>query len=227
MFGDHFYNETIRRYTSVFASLFTNLKIKRGNDIIPVPLTYAKGDPNVEHSRNSNGIGKNKKVRLTPRMGFDVALPTHAPNRASNKNNVLQVDGGQMYNRVPYDFPYTLYIKVKNVDELHQIIEQIFPYFTPYLNVTLIDNEDANIKTDVKITLDAGDGDIEYTDNQKEVSAVLQFTLEGFLYKPKSIAVPINDVSVVFEDDTSNSFTKYQYTITDGNVVTVKSEGLL
>lgn len=91
-----------------------------------------------------------------------------------------------MYNRVPYNFNFSLYIATRKFDDSLRIVEQILPYFTPEFTVKIVDKEDFGITTNVPFVLDAvdfemlEDGPME--DARRSIVWTLQFTAKGYLY---------------------------------------------
>lgn len=209
MIGTHFNHETIRRYNAVFGNLFNELTIKRydTNPVkeISVPLMYGPGQKYIIKKNSDYSTIDQNKIRTTlPRMSFALIGMSHNPQRQGNKNIILKNDENVQYNRVPYDYIYQLQVKTKNYDDGIQIIQQICPFFTPYICVTMIDNSDLNIKTDVQLNLDSVTPQDTFEgsmDDDRELMWDLNFTLQGWMYKPTLAREVIKQVDVTMIDD--------------------------
>jgi hypothetical protein len=106
-----------------------------------------------------------------------------------------------MYNPVPYNFDFSLFILVKNAEDGTQILEQILPYFTPEFTVTVNTIPDMNIKADVPILLNSSDVADEYEGDlsaRRTITWTLSFTLKGFIYPNITSGQVIKSIEVNF-----------------------------
>jgi hypothetical protein len=106
-----------------------------------------------------------------------------------------------MYNPVPYNFDFQLFILVKNAEDGTQILEQILPYFTPEFTVTVNTIPDMNIKADVPILLNSSDVADEYEGDlsaRRTITWTLSFTLKGFIYPNITSGQVIKTIEVNF-----------------------------
>ena len=91
----------------------------------------------------------------------------------------------KMFNPVPYNMDFQLFVFVDNAEDGTQILEQILPFFTPDFNVTINAVSDLGIKLDVPISFnsasleDTFDG--EFT-ARRTLIWTLDFFMKGFLY---------------------------------------------
>lgn len=211
-----FYNSTIRRYTIAFGTVFNGIKINRqdgeGNVVqtIPVPLRYISKEKFVSRAVQLSSISAEEtKVKETlPAMGFELLNISYAPLRKTNTMERIadntESKGKFMFNRVPYDFNFSLYIAGRTIDDTLRIVEQVLPYFTPELNVRIHDMELLGEASEIPIVLDdaAIEVDSEGTfDERRFVQWTLTFTLKGYLYAAtrdveliKKAIVDINDI---------------------------------
>lgn len=206
MFKTHFKHGTIRKYTAVFGSLFNELSIKRydtNGDVIktiPVPIRYGIGDPSYIKGNDNNSLDGHKIKRRLPAMAFNLTSFSYDAVRQGNKMNVLRngTDTWQ-YMPVPYNLFFELKIATKNMEDGLQILEQILPFFSPILNVSLNDIPDIGIVNDIPLVLDSvtpnfsevGDLTEDYTPEW-----TLTFTMKGFLYQPTKTSAIIKQVDV-------------------------------
>lgn len=204
---NHFYNNTITTYTSVFGSIFNDIKIKRTDGkIIDVPIAYSlKQKYHVRNSENPVPNSARYKMIL-PRLGFQLMGVTQDPIRRTNKlqRSIPNKRGSSaQYNRVPYIYQYQLYIKTQNIDDLWQIVEQILFYFNPTVRVRVKDNkamsEDSIIA--VKLTNSGIDTIAEglFEDTQT-FEVTMDFELEGWMYGPTTDATRIHKINIKFFD---------------------------
>jgi hypothetical protein len=119
-----------------------------------------------------------------------------AANTSSTTSNMTT-----MYNPVPYNFDFQLFILVKNAEDGTQILEQVLPYFTPEFTVTVNTIPDMNIKADVPITLNSADVADEYEGDlsaRRTITWTLSFTLKGFIYPNVTSGEIIKSIEVNF-----------------------------
>ena len=102
------------------------------------------------------------------------------PANTEGKNTLRK-----MFNPVPYNMDFQLFVFVDNAEDGTQILEQILPFFTPEFNVTINAVSELGIKLDVPISFnsasleDTFDG--EFT-ARRTLIWTLDFFMKGFLY---------------------------------------------
>ena len=214
MLGSTFYHQTIRKYVAVFGTLFNDINIERKNssgtvvEKLKVPLAYGPKQKWLLAVQDTTADRKVVATR-TPRMGFamtgvsyDTARKLNtigrnvAANTSSTTTNMIT-----MYNPVPYNFDFELFILVKNAEDGTQILEQILPYFTPEFTVTVNTIPDMNIKADVPITLSSASVADEYEGDlsaRRTITWTLSFVLKGFIYPTLTSGEIIKTIEVNF-----------------------------
>ena len=214
MLGSTFYHQTIRKYVAVFGTLFNDINIERKNssdvvvERIKVPLAYGPKQKWLLAVQDTTADRKVTATR-TPRMGFAMTGVTYDSVRKLNtigRNVVANTSSTTtsmvtMYNPVPYNFDFQLFILVKNAEDGTQILEQILPYFTPEFTVTVNTIPDMNIKADVPITLNSADVADEYEGDlsaRRTITWTLSFTLKGFIYPNVTSGQIIKSIEVNF-----------------------------
>ena len=198
MLGSTFYHQTIRKYVAVFGTLFNDINIERKNssgtvvERLKVPLAYGPKQKWLLAVQDTTADRKVIATR-TPRMGFAMTgisydtvrkLNTIGRNVAANTSSTT-TNMITMYNPVPYNFDFELFILVKNAEDGTQILEQILPYFTPEFTVTVNTIPDMNIKADVPIVLNSSSVADEYEGDlstRRTITWTLSFVLKGFIY---------------------------------------------
>ena len=214
MLGSTFYHQTIRKYVAVFGTLFNDINIERKNssgtvvERLKVPLAYGPKQKWLLAIQDTTADRKVVATR-TPRMGFAMTGVTYdsarklntigrnvAANTSSTTTNMIT-----MYNPVPYNFDFELFILVKNAEDGTQILEQILPFFTPEFTVTVNTIPDMNIKADVPITLNSSSVADEYEGDlsaRRTITWTLSFSLKGFKYPNVSSGQVIKTIEVNF-----------------------------
>ena len=199
MLGQTFYHQTIRKYVVLFGTLFNDLNIEKkdssGNVVSrqKVPIAYGPKQKFLTRIRQDPNIDRQVAIQL-PRMGFEMTSLTYDPIRKLNSvgkimGRALPTEGQgtlrKMFNPVPYNMDFQLFVFVDNAEDGTQILEQILPFFTPEFNVTINAVSDLGIKLDVPISFnsasleDTFDG--EFT-ARRTLIWTLDFFMKGFLY---------------------------------------------
>jgi len=214
MLGSTFYHQTIRKYVAVFGTLFNDINIERKNssgtvvEKLKVPLAYGPKQKWLLAVQDTTADRKVAATR-TPRMGFAMTgvtydsarkLSTIGRNVAANTSST-STNMNTMYNPVPYNFDFELFILVKNAEDGTQILEQVLPYFTPEFTVTVNTIPDMNIKADVPILLNSSSVADEYEGDlstRRTITWTLSFTLKGFIYPNVTSGEIIKSIEVNF-----------------------------
>ena len=214
MLGSTFYHQTIRKYVAVFGTLFNDINIERKNssgtvvERLKVPLAYGPKQKWLLAVQDTTADRKVIATR-TPRMGFAMTgisydtvrkLNTIGRNVKANTSSTT-TNMVTMYNPVPYNFDFELFILVKNAEDGTQILEQILPYFTPEFTVTVNTIPDMNIKADVPIVLNSSSVADEYEGDlstRRTITWTLSFVLKGFIYPNITSGQVIKTIEVNF-----------------------------
>lgn len=213
MYGTSFYNETTRRYVSVFGTLFNNIIIsRRDNDSnliqqMKVPIHYTPyqkllarldGDPEL-----------NAPAMTLPRMSFEIVALTYNPERKLGAlNRILEVNTNPnsrsfRYNPTPYDLNFQLNIMTRYHEDGLKIVEQILPYFKPDVtpSVKLLDDVDHYFDIPIVLTSvsmqDTYEADFQ---TRRLIMWTLDFTLKGYYFGPTTTKKLIKFVDVNMYD---------------------------
>ena len=191
------YHQIIRKIIVGFGSIFDDLTLIRTesdgseNQRIKVPLIYADKEKYV--ARLIGDPDLDKKIQMVlPRMSFDLLgmeydstrkLITNIQTSAPTANPGIK---NTVYNPVPYNFDFSLYLYVRNIEDGTQIIEHILPYFTPEYTLKLNLVPDMNLIKEVPIVLKDVTYDVEFEgDSLSDTRVViwtLNFVAKGFVY---------------------------------------------
>ena len=149
MFGQTFYWQTIRKYVSLFGTLFDDIHIIRTNTsgqetaYIKVPITYAPKEKMLARVQQDPNIDRPTATLTMPFMSFEMTDVKYDGDRklktiqrTANKLTTNASSLQYQYMPVPYNFGFKLFIMVKNAEDGTKIVEQILPYFTPDFTVT-------------------------------------------------------------------------------------------
>lgn len=199
MLGHTYYHGTLRKYVTLFGTLFNDIYINREDDVhsvtnsIKVPLMYAPREK-VLAKLEANPDLNNPVAMVLPRMAFEITTMTYAPTRklstVGRNRRVEASDPNSLkysYNPVPYDISFSLYIMVKNQEDGTKIIEQILPYFTPEWTTTINLIPELNIIQDIPLVLinvtpqDTYEGNFE---ERRVITWTLDFIMKGYFYGP-------------------------------------------
>jgi hypothetical protein len=189
------YNRMIRKLTVAFGNLFDNITLVRYNpdeseqERFIVPLDYAakelyvmrlQGDPNLD-----------KKIQMAlPRMSYEMNGLSYDATRKQMTNMQSFASNGagvvSQYSPVPYNFDFSLYLYVRNIEDGNQIIEHILPYFAPDYTIKVNMIPEMGIIKEVPIILNSTDYEVTYEGDRdsdtRMVIWTLNFTVKGFIF---------------------------------------------
>jgi T4-like virus Myoviridae tail sheath stabiliser len=226
MFNQQYYFQTIRKYVSLFGTLFDEITISRTNHaghleaLIKVPITYAPKEKMLARVNQDPNIDRPSATVTLPFMAFEMTsigydgsrkLPT--TNRIAQSDTTNANNFKYQYNPVPYNIGFRLYVYVKNAEDGTKIIEQILPYFTPEFTVSVNLIPEMNVSMDIPIVMNSVSQEDTYSGSFTERQALiwtLDFTLKGYIYGPiktsaiikfanSVIYLPGADVAVITE----------------------------
>ena len=219
MFGNYFYNESMRRMTIGFGQIFNNIQIKRKDDTgkviqtIRVPLAYGPKEKFLVRLDQQSSLDNIEFAITLPRMGFEIAGISYDPTRKltriqkfkqvkSNKDGkVLDFN----YTPVPFNISYNLFSFTASAEAGLQIIEQILPFFQPDFTVTINAIPTLNIKRDIPIILNSVNYEDTYSGDfttRRAVIYTLNFTAKTYLFGPSTSQKVIKTVQTDQYSDT-------------------------
>lgn len=213
------YNRIIRNITLAFGDIFSNITCVRYNpddseqERFLVPLEYAAKEMYV---RRLSDPDLNKKVMITlPRMSYELTGLSYDASRKQITNTKQFVQNGSnvtsQYMPVPYDFDFSLYLYVRNIEDANQIIEHILPFFAPDYTIKVNMIPEMGVVKEVPIILKSTDFNIDYEgsheDNETRIIIwTLTFTVKGFVYGGTSQAGLIKtSITNIHNDITSGT----------------------
>ena len=188
-----FHHDAIRQYTVIFGSLFNQITIQRDNadgtkaEILKVPIGYGPSDKFLSRVLEQPLSGAPFAGITLPRIAFEFIDFNYDSNRKLNNLNKIRTGSSSVYNPVPYDFIFELYIMTKNTVDGTRIIEQILPYFTPQFNIPVKVLATMGITDNVPIVLQGVSKTDNYEGSYEERRTqiwTLRFNVKGYLYGP-------------------------------------------
>lgn len=236
MFG-HFYHSQLRTYALLMANLFNNISIRRRdtNELIKVPITYGQKEAFYMKINQllQKQIGKDTELgieTILPRMNvqlIDVIYDGQAKTRTTLSANFTKGRKKQ-FNVWPCKITYELNIQTRYQDDMYQIIEQIFPYFTPHFVQEIKEKFDDDIEVQHKVPIEIiGISPDEQNpggpNERRRLEWSIQFSLRGYMYPPtENLGNVINTVFLDFrsqlrsndDSDDNNTYETLDYQIT-------------
>jgi len=218
MFGQSFYHGTIRKYVILFGTLFNDIVIEKTDangatvESIKVPLSYSPKEKMLARLNQDPNLDRKYAIQL-PRMGFEMTSMTYSAARKlatinkrvkQNSTNANKLD--YIYNPVPFDITFSLYVMVKNAEDGTRILEQILPFFTPEWTASVNLIPEMDIVMDIPVTLLNVTPQDTYEGGFTERRALiwtLDFILKGYLFGPVRRSGVIKLANVNFYDATS------------------------
>lgn len=207
--NDIFYHGITRKIIVGFGSLFSDIRLKRENadksvsQTIAVPIAYAPKEKWLVRIEQDTNLDNHTYASL-PRLSFEITGMDYDPTRKVARTNYLTCSDGtsnitKTYAPVPYNIEISLYILTKTQEDALQIVEQILPFFTPELTMSMKAIPNSNVITDVPVILnnvsitDEYDGDFS---TRRFITYTLNFTLKANMFGPVTQNNIINKVMV-------------------------------
>jgi hypothetical protein len=189
------YNATIKKYIVAFASLFDSLEYYNDDTIpklVKVPIVMSTREKWLVKTKEKTEIDENNTqmniMATYPRAAFELLNFNVATDRMTNPQLRIhsQNDASFSLNRIPYDFNFNLYLRVKKFEDLLKLYEQIIPYFTPELSITVNDNL-LGIPSNVPVVLNSTIHTVNYEGDfttSRDIEATLSFTMKSWMWPP-------------------------------------------
>lgn len=227
------YHRIIRKMVVAFGDLFNDIDLVRydANGVEQqrqkVPLSYASKERYVMRLQGDPEL--DRKVQITlPRMSFEFNGLSYDASRKqiTNIKNFAPSQSADtiisQYNPVPYDFDFSLFIYVRNIEDGTQIIERILPYFTPDYTVKINLIPEMGIIKEVPVLLKSTDYEVTYEGPREQETRTiiwtLNFTVKGFVYGPTSEPKIIKKSITNIFDDTYLDENLFEFDMTAGGL---------
>lgn len=193
------YHRIIRKVVIAFGNIFNNISLSRYDsngeekEHFLVPIVYGGKEKYVSRLEGDPNLDKKVQVSL-PIMSFEMTDMKYDASRklATNMKNAAPGPTGAnalaVYNPVPFDFEFSLYAYVRNIEDGAQLMEKILPYFTPDYTVSVNMIPEMGLIKQLPIVLKDVSHEIDYEgDYNTKVRSIiwtLTFTVKGYLYGP-------------------------------------------
>jgi hypothetical protein len=215
----YFYHETIKKLIVAFASMFDEIQIQLDDGrFITVPLTFSQREKFIDDMNKGVEMdidGSNFNTQF-PKMGFEFSGLNFAPERHTNPLNTIEGTDStgneiSMYNRIPYDLQFALIVGTRKLEDSLKIVEQIIPFYTPELVLTIKDLNEFEYETNVPFILNSVSSNIEYEgsyETQRAITWELQFTAKCYFYPDVKSGLTIRQtiMNLTNEDYTQKFF---------------------
>lgn len=191
-----FYHGVTRKLVIAFGGLFGSIyTVTKNHDgvsekIVKVPLSFASKEKFILRLQQDPGLNQDVEVVL-PRMSFEITGYDYDPSRQFNKvNKVVGSQGNRdvkMFAPVPYNISFTLYSFTRTMEDNLQIMEQILPYFSPEMNLSIKMMADPTIIQDVPLILNDVNMDDQYDggfEDRRYIISTYTFTMKANYYGP-------------------------------------------
>ena len=209
MLGKVWYFGLIRKYVTIFGTLFNDIVINRTDSsdevvqTIKVPIAYGPKERYLTRQAQNEDLLRPISL-VYPRMAFEITNIKYDSDRklfslgkattGSSSSGTLKVQN----NPVPYNINFRLTIIARNTDDALMIVEQIIPYFTPLLNVSANIIPEMNYGN-ITLPLILNNVTQEETyegnfDSKEYVIWYLDFTLKASLYGPTNDSKIIKEI---------------------------------
>lgn len=191
-----FYAGITRKMIVSVGGLFNNLHIRTFDEngvtqkIIKVPLAYANKEKFVQRLQQDPGQNKDNLITL-PRLSFEIVNYSSDHSRQLNKvQKMVAIQDGRTvysYSPVPYELTFHVYSYTRTQEDNLQILEQIVPYFTPDMNLSIKVLTNPDVTQDCPLTLnsvvvdDTYDGGFE---QRRYIISTYSFTLKMNYFAP-------------------------------------------
>lgn len=217
------YNRIIRKLVVGFGNLFNDVTLVRYNpdnteaQRFIIPISYAEKEKYVQRLQGDPDL--QKKVQITlPRFSFEMTGMEYDATRKQNTNtqNFVKTNNGanSQYNPVPYNFDFSLYLYVRNIEDATQVVEHILPYFTPDYTIKLNLIPEMGVVKEVPIVLNNVSKDVEYEGSRDSDTRLIiwtfNFTVKGFIYgQSQSRGLITHSITSIFNKITPSDIVNF------------------
>ena len=227
MFNQVYYHSTIRKYVTLFGTLFNSISITRTDRtghttaFIKVPVTYSPKEKMLARVNQDPELDRQSATPTLPIMAFEMTDVRYDSDRKlSTVNRVVTTVAGDsnslkyQFVPVPYNFGFRLYVMVKNAEDGTKIIEQILPYFTPDWTTTVHLIPEMDITMEIPVILnniqqeDVYDGQFQ---DRRSLIWTIDFTLKGYVFGPVKKGKIIKFANSVFYTPNAPDGELYKY----------------
>lgn len=212
-----FYYQTTKKLVIAVGSLFSSIYIVSkdtngiSKKIITVPLAYLNKEKFIVRLQQAASMNERAEITL-PRMSYEISGMNYDQSRQLNKVN--KVSGLKdernvySYTPVPYNINFNLYSFTRTIDDNYQIMEQIVPYFTPDMNLSIKIMQNPDVIQNCSLSLNSVSTDDQYDgafEDRQHIITTYSFSLKMNYYGP---IFGIDDPEKHFQDSNPVSVIK-------------------
>lgn len=224
----HYFYNAMRKTIVQFLDMFNDIVIARYNQdtgqvikYIKVPLKFAPKTKQWYWTELREA--QDRRDQVLPMMAVNLESVEFAQDRQVNRNAKVEAvneDGSvkQFYNPVPYDFSFSLQIASEYMVDITQVVEQIFPFFTPeaWVRVTIPElsieglsenGEAGSDKLELRVVYESSskDSPVELDEAGYRILLwTLNFKVQGYLFSPMFESKAIHKVvQAYYTNDTA------------------------
>lgn len=212
-----FYHGITKKMVIAVGALFSNIycvaKAKGGTTerIVQVPLAFANKEKFIVRLQQDPGLNEDMQTTL-PRMAYEIVSIEYDSMRQLNKinKNNMQKDGNPVfsYSPVPYNLTFNVYSFTRTQEDNLQIMEQILPYFTPDMNLSIKIMKNPDINQECALVMTSVNTDDQYDggfEDRRYIITTYSFTLKMHYFGP---VVGNRDLENHFENGPTPSIIK-------------------
>jgi hypothetical protein len=212
-----FYNRSIRKIIVGFGDIFNNITLVRYNldnteqERFIVPIAYASKERYVMRLEEDPDLTKKVQMAI-PKLAYELNGISYDASRKLNTNirNFAQASDSSIisqYNPVPYDFDFSLYLMVRNIEDGTQVMEHILPYFTPDYTIKLNLIPEMGIVKEIPVILKTTTYEVDFEGGRehetRRIIWTLNFTVKGYIFGAMSnVGLIKTSITNVFNDIT-------------------------
>lgn len=251
MTRQHYFYNAMRKTIIQFLDTFNDIVVARYNQdtgqvikYVKVPLRFATKTKQWYWTELREA--GDRRDQVLPMMAVNLESVEYAQDRQVNRNARVEAknQGGivkQFYNPVPYDFTFSLQIAAEYMVDITQVVEQIFPFFTPeaYIRITIPELSIQGLAKDGEAGTDKLELRVVYESSSKDAPVeldeagyrillwTLTFKVQGYLFSPLFDSKPIHKVVQAYytsneawenrQDDVDNEIGEPGRATTQGN----------
>lgn len=191
-----FYFSTTRNLVIAFCGLFSNIFIRNfdaagvSRKIVNVPISFLSKEKFLIRLQQDPGLNEDANINL-PRLSAEITGIDYDTSRQLNKvhKNVsnTSIRTVYTYSPVPYNLTFNLYSYTRTVEDNLQIMEQILPFFTPDMNLSIKMMKEPLLIQDVPLILNSVSNDDQYDgsfEDSRTIITTYSFTMKAYFYGP-------------------------------------------
>ena len=202
---NYYYYKVFKKTVVQFLDLFNDIQINRytrdGTFLkrVTVPLQYGPKE------KTWYWVNQRKDDEMLPILGASLTGVEYSLERQTNKHRKIVASANETsvsryLNPVPYDINFQLGIWALYMYDIDQILEQILPFFQPYVHIRIpIEELSTSFEAKVNFNSAAPEFESEYADEGRRVlKYTLDFIVQTYMFKPIEDQGTINDIFVNF-----------------------------